>query len=370
MTEPLLVGEGLVKHFPVRDWLGRRRGAVRAVDGVGLAVGHGETLGLVGESGCGKSTLGRMLLRLIEPDSGTLYFDGRDVRAMGGEALRHLRAEMQMVFQDPYASLNPRMTIGDAIQEPMALHGVGDPAARRVRLAELLALVGLRPQHARRYPHEFSGGQRQRIGIARALAADPKFIVCDEPVSALDVSIQAQIINLLQALKVRFGLSLLFVAHDLAVVRHVADRIAVMYLGKIVETAPGAALFAAPRHPYTRALLEAVPIPDPGLRRERALLAGEVPIPGSVPGALAPPEGCRFHPRCRFAEERCRREEPALVAAEGHATACHFWPKLPPVAPLAEAHAADARLLRLQAYFDRPAPPEAAEHHPIEHPET
>ena len=336
----------------MRDWLGRRRAAVRAVDRVSLTVGRGETLGLVGESGCGKSTLGRVLLRLIEPDSGTLHFDGRDVRAMGGEALRHLRAEMQVVFQDPYGSLNPRMTIGDAILEPMALHAVGEPAARQDRLAELLTLVGLRPQHARRYPHEFSGGQRQRIGIARALAANPKFLVCDEPVSALDVSIQAQIINLLQALKARFGLSLLFVAHDLAVVRHVADRIAVMYLGKIVETAPGAALFAAPRHPYTRALLAAVPVPDPGLRRERILLSGEVPSP------LAPPSGCRFHTRCRFAEERCRREEPALVEEDGHATACHFWPDLPPVAPLAEAGAADARLLRLQAYFDRPAPAE------------
>jgi peptide/nickel transport system ATP-binding protein/oligopeptide transport system ATP-binding protein len=245
------------------------------------------------------------------------------------------------------------MTIGDAIEEPMTLHAVGDPAERRDRLAELLTLVGLQPQHARRYPHEFSGGQRQRIGIARALAANPKFLVCDEPVSALDVSIQAQIINLLQALKARFGLSLLFVAHDLAVVRHVADRIAVMYLGKIVETAPADALFAAPRHPYTRALLAAVPVADPGLRRERALLSGEVPSP------LASPSGCRFHTRCRFAEERCRREEPALVEAAGHATACHFWPKLPAVAPLAEAGAADTRLLRLQAYFNRPAQAEA-----------
>jgi oligopeptide/dipeptide ABC transporter ATP-binding protein len=356
MTGPLVVASDLVKHFPVRDWLGRRRGAVRAVDRVSLAVGRGETLGLVGESGCGKSTLGRVLLRLIEPDSGALHFDGRDVRAMGGEALRHLRAEMQMVFQDPYGSLNPRMTIGDAILEPMALHGVGEAGSRQARLAELLTLVGLRPQHARRYPHEFSGGQRQRIGIARALAANPKFLVCDEPVSALDVSIQAQIINLLQALKARFGLSLLFIAHDLAVVLHAADRIAVMYLGKIVETAPADALFAAPRHPYTRALLAAVPVPDPGLRRARALLSGEVPNPGSALGAA--PSGCRFHPRCPFAEERCRREEPALVEEAGHATACHFWPELPPVAPLAEAGAADTRLLRLQAYFDRPTPAE------------
>ena len=351
----LLTGRDLVKHFPARDWLGRRRAAVRAVDGVSLDVKRGETLGLVGESGCGKSTLGRVLLRLIEPDSGDIRFDGRDVRALDATALRHLRAEMQMVFQDPYASLNPRMTIGDALAEPLALHGFGDAAARRARVAELLRTVGLRGRHARRYPHEFSGGQRQRIGIARALAANPKLLVCDEPVSALDVSIQAQIINLLQALKGRFGLSLLFVAHDLAVVRHVADRIAVMYLGKIVETAPGAALFDAPRHPYTRALLAAVPIPDPAARRQRAILSGEVPSP------LAPPPGCRFHTRCPFAEDRCREEEPGLAdAGDGHATACHFWRELPPFEPLVDANATDGRLARLQAFFDRPETPAAA----------
>ncbi len=353
MTEALLAARELVKHFPVRDWLGRRRAAVRAVDGVSLDIGRGETLGLVGESGCGKSTLGRVLLRLIEADSGAITFAGRDVRALTGGELRRLRAEAQMVFQDPYASLNPRMTIGDALAEPLALHDTVPPPRRPGRVAELLTLVGLRPAQARRYPHEFSGGQRQRIGIARALAANPKLLVCDEPVSALDVSIQAQIINLLQALKRRFGLSLLFIAHDLAVVRHVADRIAVMYLGRIVETAPAARLFAAPRHPYTRALLAAVPIPDPALRRERALLTGEIPSP------LAPPSGCRFHTRCAFAQARCSTDDPALDDdGDGHAAACHFWRDLPPAAATPDRGIADARLARLQQFFDRP---EAAE---------
>ncbi|HEX3883915.1 MAG TPA: oligopeptide/dipeptide ABC transporter ATP-binding protein [Stellaceae bacterium] len=353
MTEALLAARGVVKHFPVRDWLGRKRAAVRAVDGVSLRLDRGETLGLVGESGCGKSTLGRVLLRLIEADRGDIEFAGRDVRALNGGELRALRAEAQMVFQDPYASLNPRMTIGDALAEPLALHDTVPSEKRAARVAELLTLVGLRPGQGRRYPHEFSGGQRQRIGIARALAANPKLLVCDEPVSALDVSIQAQIINLLQALKARFGLSLLFIAHDLAVVRHVADRVAVMYLGRIVETAPGASLFSAPRHPYTRALLAAVPVPDPALRRERTLLAGEIPSP------LAPPSGCRFHTRCPFARERCSVDDPALTDdGDGHETACHFWRELPPPAALSDRGAADARLVRLQQFFDRP---EAAE---------
>jgi len=355
VTAPLLETRDLVKHFPMRDWLGRRTGAVRAVDGVSLTVGSGETLGLVGESGCGKSTVGRLVLRLIEADRGEIRFLGRDIRALDSRAMRRVRGEMQLVFQDPYASLNPRMTVGDALAEPMMLQGMADASARQARVAELLALVGLRPRQARRYPHEFSGGQRQRIGIARALAGRPKFLICDEPVSALDVSIQAQIVNLLQALKGRFGLSLLFIAHDLAVVRHVADRIAVMYLGKVVETAPADRLFAEPRHPYTRALLAAVPVPDPGLRRERVLLAGEMPSP------LAPPPGCRFHTRCPHARQRCRDEEPALQDDDpadgrdaGHPAACHFWRELPPFAALPEETGADARLARLQAFFTRP----------------
>jgi oligopeptide/dipeptide ABC transporter ATP-binding protein len=319
----LLEVEGLAKHYPVkRGLLGRAQGVVRAVDGVSFALARGETLALVGESGCGKSTTARLVLRLIEPSAGTIRFDGAEVA--GGAALRALRRRVQVVFQDPYASLNPRLRVGETIAEPMEVHGIGDAASRHARVRELLGLVGLAPYHAERYPHEFSGGQRQRIGIARALAVQPELVVCDEPVSALDVSIQAQVVNLLKDLQARFGLSYLFIAHDLAVVRHMADRVAVMYLGQIVEIAPKRALFAAPRHPYSRALLDAIPRPDPARRGRLAHLGGDVPSP------MNPPPGCRFHTRCPHAEAVCREQVPRLVeAVPGHAVACHLAPGLP-----------------------------------------
>jgi oligopeptide/dipeptide ABC transporter ATP-binding protein len=347
----LLEVEGLVKHFPVKGGaFGGVSAHVRAVDGLDFEVKEGETLALVGESGCGKSTVGRLVLRLIEPSAGKVRFEGDDLLALDAEQMRARRRRLQVIFQDPYASLNPRMTVGAMLGEPLFLHGLAkDQAARRKRVGELLELVGLRPEHARRYPHEFSGGQRQRLAIARALAVEPKLIVADEPVSALDVSIQAQVINLMKSLQQRFGLAYIFISHDLAVVKHIADRIAVMYLGKIVETATTDELFRNPRHPYTRALLSAVPLPDPTAVRERALLEGD------IPSAIAPPPGCRFHTRCRFAKESCRRDVPALDDdGMGHATACPWWPEFPPAAMTvgAAGRAEDkSRLDRLQAAF-------------------
>ena len=352
---PLLQVRGLTKHFTVRrDFFGRATAAVRAVDGIDLDLAAGETLALVGESGCGKSTTGRLILRLIEPTSGEIRFRGHDVVAFSGEEEQRFRRHAQIVFQDPYASLNPRMTVGQILAEPLALHGLAAAgSARRARVEELLGLVGLAPFHAGRYPHEFSGGQRQRIGIARALAVEPQLVVCDEPVSALDVSVQAQVVNLLQDLQRRFGLGYLFIAHDLAVVKHIADRVAVMYLGKIVESAETRSLFAAPRHPYTQALLSAIPLPEPALRRQRRILQGDVPSP------LAPPSGCRFHTRCPFAQEKCRVEEPLLADdGHGHCTACHFWPDIASAEGRLAAGTAAAtgvppneRLTRLQAFF-------------------
>ncbi len=314
----LLKATALTKHFRTRA------GLVRAVDGVSFTLAKGETLALVGESGCGKSTTARLVLRLIEPTSGSVAFEGQDITKLPGAALRKLRRRMQIVFQDPFASLNPRMTVGATLDEPLLIHGYGDAARRRGRVAELLALVGLSPDQMRRYPHEFSGGQRQRIGIARALALEPALVVCDEPVSALDVSVQAQVVNLLADLQARLGLSYLFIAHDLAVVKHVASRVAVMYLGRIVELAPRQSLFAQPLHPYTRALLAAIPRPDPAQRLARQVPGGDIPSP------LNPPPGCHFHTRCPFAIERCRAEVPVLrEVAPGQLAACHRSEELP-----------------------------------------
>jgi oligopeptide transport system ATP-binding protein len=322
MSESLLEVRDLTKHFHVPGGIGRKGGTVRAVDGVSFAIRPGETVGLVGESGCGKTTTGRCILLLERPTSGSILFEGADLATLTPAALRKVRRRMQVIFQDPYASLNPRMTIGQIIAEPLKVHGiVPEEAAREARVRELLEQVGLLPQHAERYPHQLSGGQRQRVGIARALAMEPSLIVCDEPVSALDVSIQAQIVNLLEDLQKKLGLTYLFIAHDLSVVRHLSDRVAVMYLGKVVEVADRTALYEQPVHPYTRALLSAVPIPDPKLesKRERSALRGEVPSP------LNPPSGCVFHPRCPIAVARCSTEVPMLREIRpGHLGACHL----------------------------------------------
>jgi oligopeptide/dipeptide ABC transporter ATP-binding protein len=320
---PLLRVEGLTKHFAVSHGaiFSRAQGRLRAVDDVDFEVGAGETLGLVGESGCGKSTVGRMLLRLIEPTSGRIVFEGDDLLALKPDALRARRRHLQIIFQDPYGALNPRMTVEDIIKEPIEIHGTLDGPAASRRVAELLDLVGLVAEHGRRYPHEVSGGQRQRIGIARALALNPRFIVCDEPVSALDVSIQAQIVNLLQDLQDEMGLAYLFIAHDLGVVKHISDRVAVMYLGKIVEIADKHALYAEPLHPYTQALIAAVPEAKPRTGRRKPAITGE------IPSALNPPPGCRFHTRCPHAMPVCREIEPAVAEPRpGHRVACHLFP--------------------------------------------
>jgi len=325
MTEPpLLEVTGLVKHFPILKGLLRRQvGAVRAVDGLDFTVQTGETLGLVGESGCGKTTTGRLVSRLVEPTSGRITLGGRDISHLSSGNLRRVRRDVQMIFQDPYSSLNPRHTVGAIVAAPFTVQKVETPHGTKRAVQDLLALVGLSPEHYNRYPHEFSGGQRQRIGVARALALRPKLIVCDEPVSALDVSIQAQVVNLLEDLQSEFDLTYLFIAHDLSVVRHISDRVAVMYLGKIIELASRDSLYAEPKHPYTVALMSAVPVPDPARReqgaRNRVLLTGDVPSP------INPPSGCRFRTRCWKAQELCAREEPPLrEMAPGHVAACHF----------------------------------------------
>jgi len=323
MAETLLLEvKHLKKHFPIKGGVfSKTIGYVYAVDDINFTLSKGETLGLVGESGCGKSTTGRTILRLIEPTAGAISFEGQDITTLDKSAMRALRREMQIIFQDPYASLNPRMTVGSIIGEPLEIHKIAKGSEKEERVASLLQKVGLRAEDMRKYPHEFSGGQRQRIGIARALALNPKLIVCDEPVSALDVSIQAQVINLLEDLQAEFGLSYLFIAHNLNVVEHISDRVAVMYLGQIVELASDEELYKNPQHPYTEALLSAVPIPDPTVKKKRIILEGDVPSP------INPPKGCHFHTRCMYKEKICEEVEPEFKdIGGGHWVACHFRP--------------------------------------------
>jgi peptide/nickel transport system ATP-binding protein/oligopeptide transport system ATP-binding protein len=320
MTDTLVEARSLTKHFPVKGGVLQRTQAwVKAVDNVSLTIRRGETLGLVGESGCGKTTIGRMLLRLIEPTGGQVFFDGRDISGLTNYELKPFRRDMQIIFQDPFSSLDPRTPIGASIAEGLRAHGMKNGQQRFERVLDIMRTVGLEDYHARRYPHEFSGGQRQRIGIARALILRPKFIVCDEPVSALDVSIQSQVLNLLRRLQHEFNLTYLFVAHNMSVVEHISDRVAVMYLGKIVELTDRATFYRDPQHPYTQALMSAIPVPNPALKRRRVVLAGDVPSP------LRPPPGCRFHTRCPVSFDRCKVEEPPLIDLGGnHHAACHL----------------------------------------------
>ncbi len=321
MTEPLLKVENLKKHFPITGGiLGRPVSSVKAVDGVSFTVNKGETLGIVGESGCGKSTTGRMLMRLIDPSEGKVTFEDRELTSLSNSDMRKVRREMQMVFQDPFASLNPRHTVEKILEEPLKVHGMGSAKERKKRVHELLNIVGLSSYHAKRYPHQFSGGQRQRIGIARALMTKPKLIIADEPVSALDVSIQSQVLNLMQDLQKEFGLTYIFIAHDLGVVRHISDRVGVMYLGKMVELSNSENLYEKPLHPYTQALLSAVPVPDPDFKRETILLQGDIPSPSN------PPSGCTFHTRCPHATEICKQKTPEFKEHQpGHYVACHLY---------------------------------------------
>lgn len=316
----MLTVKGLKKHFPIQGGIfSKTVGQVQAVDGVSFHINKGEIMGLVGESGCGKTTVGRLILGLYEPTAGEIHFEGVNISELSGPSMRNVRRHLQIIFQDPYGSLNPRMTIGDIIGEPLFVHNIAKGKEKEQRVVNLLETVGMSPRYMKRYPHEFSGGQRQRIGIARALALNPKLIVCDEPVSALDVSIQAQVINLLEDLQARFGFTYLFIAHDLSVIKHISDRVAVMYLGKIVELANTEELYRDPLHPYTEALLSAVPIPDPTLDRKRIVLEGDVPSP------INPPSGCHFRTRCKYAKPICSEEEPNLIEiANGHYAACHF----------------------------------------------